>query len=189
MFQAGLQDRLGIIEQTLVEVSNGCLHLTEKGDGQADLKLQLRGKCILIRNLEKNKPSYFSNKKCADYVLFEERNAKWNVHIFEMKRTVSYETWENNIKMQFHGAMQNALAFSGVLGIDIENIVLHTVYRNDKVNDIANPEKQHPITHSKTRQNTDWNDNEITLEFLDRNCFRHDKIKLDIATGNGEYCL
>ena len=55
MFQAGLQERMQLLEPELVEVSDTCLHLTEKGEGQADLTIQLNSQCILIRKLEKNK--------------------------------------------------------------------------------------------------------------------------------------
>ncbi|MDE7184857.1 MAG: hypothetical protein K2O40_10385 [Lachnospiraceae bacterium] len=189
MFQTGLQERIQLLEPELVEVSDTCLHLTEKGDGQADLMIQLRTQCILIRKLEKNKLEYFLNKKCADYVLLEHTVKGWIAHIFEMKRTIKTDTWEAEIKKQFHGAMQNLLAFSGVLGIEIQDIVLHTVYRNDKINDMANPVKQHLTTHCKDRKRTDWNDRNITLNFLDRTHFRHDKIKLDLETGEGAYSL
>ncbi|MDE7201695.1 MAG: hypothetical protein K2O91_07280 [Lachnospiraceae bacterium] len=189
MFQAGLQERSLLIEPGLVQRSNTSLHLTEKGEGQADLEVRLISECILIRNHENNKMQYFINKKCADYVMFESIDDIWRVHIFEMKKTVNEEKWENEIKHQFHGAMQNALAFSGVLGVEIADIVLHTVYRNDKINDMANPVRQHLCTHRKSISGTDWNDSEISLEFLDKKRFKHDKIKLDIETGEGEYCL
>lgn len=189
MFHAGLQERIQLMEPALVECSDQCLHLTEKGEGQADLAIRLRNKCILIRNLENNKMEYFKNKKCADYVMFEGIDGIWKAHIFEMKRTVKKETWEKEIKRQFLGAMQNILAFSGILGIKLEEIVLHTVYRNDKINDMANPVRLHPGMARKIANRTDWNDMEISLEFLDQKRFRHDKIKLDLETGEGKYCL
>lgn len=189
MFQAGLQERMQLLEPELVEVSDTCLHLTEKGEGQADLTIQLNSQCILIRKLEKNKLEYFLNKKCADYVLFECTGECWIAHIYEMKRTVKTDTWETEIKKQFQGAMQNILAFSGVLGIEIQDIILHTVYRNDKINDMTNPVKQHLPMHRKDKRNTDWNDRNIALDFLDRKRFRHDKIKLDVETGEGVYSI
>lgn len=189
MFQAGLQERMQLFEPELVEVSDTCLHLNEKGEGQADLTIQLNTQCILIRKLEKNKPEYFRNKKCADYVLFECIGECWKAHIFEMKRTVKIDTWETEIKKQFQGAMQNILAFSGILGIEIQDIVLHTVYRNDKINDMTNLVKQHLPMHRKDRRRMDWNDRSIALDFLDRKHFRHEKIKLDVETGEGVYSL
>ncbi len=189
MFQAGIQERIQLMEPALVESSDKCLYLTEKGEGKAELEVRLCNDCILIRNLENNKLEYFKNKKCADYVMFESKDDIWKVHIFEMKRTVKEETWEKEIKKQFCGAMQNVLAFSGVLGIEIEDIVLHTVYRNDKINDTANPVRQHPGIRHKSRSMTDWNDEEISLVFLDKKRFKHDKIKLKIDTGEGQYCL
>ena len=121
--------------------------------------------------------------------MFESIDGIWKVHIFEMKRTIKEETWEKEIKQQFCGALQNVLVFSGVLGIEIKDIMLHTVYRNDKINDMANPVKQHSGIRHKNRTMTDWNDKEVSLEFLDKKRFKHDKIKLDIETGVGKYCL
>lgn len=189
MFLAGLQERIGLMEPELVQISDECHHLTENGEGQADLEVQVSNNCILIRNLENNKLQYFKNKKCADYVMFESIDDIWRVHIFEMKRTVKKETWEKEIKKQFCGVMQNVLAFSGVLGIEIADIVLHTVYRNDKINDMANPVRQHLSIHKKSISRTDWNDGEISLEFLDKKRFKHNKIKLNSDTGEGKYCL
>lgn len=93
---------------------------------------------------------------------------------------VKEETCEKEIKKQFCGALQNILAFSGVLGIEIADIVLYTVYRNDKINNMTNPVRQHLSIHNKSISRTDWNDGEITLEFLDNKRFKHNKIKLNI---------
>lgn len=189
MFQAGIQERIQLIQPTLVECGDDCFCLTEKGEGKADLKIQAHSQCILIRNLETNKPGYFVNKKCADYVLFENTDHGWKVHIFELKRTIKLDVWETEIKKQFQGAMQNILALAGVLGMEIKDIVLHTVYRNDKVNDMVNPVKQHLGKQYSNKSRTDWNKEEIALEFLERKSFRHNKIKLDIETGEGKYSL
>lgn len=189
MFQAKIQERIQLIQKTLVESEGECFRLTEKGEGKADLRIHAHGQCILIRNLETNKPDYFVNKKCADYVLFENTDDGWKAHIFELKRTVKADVWETEIKKQFQGAMQNILALAGVLGIEIKDIMLHTAYRNDKVNDMVNPVKQHLAMHYPNKSRTDWNKEEIALDFLNLISFRHDKIKLDIATGEGEYSL
>lgn len=72
-------------------------------------------------------------------------------------------------------------------GIEIQDTVLHTVYRNDKIIDMANPVKKHLTMHCQDVRRTDWNDRTIALDFLDRDYFKHDKIKLDVETG--EYNL
>ena len=196
MFRAELQERIQLMEPELVKVSDQSLHLTEKGEGEADLEIQLVNKCILIQKLENSKPEYFLNKKCADYVIFENTDTSWKAHIFEMKKTISTNKWETEIKKQFHGAIQNILALSGILGIEITDIILHTVYRNDKINDMANLAKKHFCLHCKNEnrsnyntEKSDWNDVEISLKFLDRKKFKHNKIKLDLETGTGKYNL
>ena len=65
MFRAELQERIQLMEPELVKVSDQSLHLTEKGEGEADLEIQLVNKCILIQKLENSKPEYFLNKKCS----------------------------------------------------------------------------------------------------------------------------
>lgn len=35
------------------------------------------------------------NKKCADYVMFEKTESGFRTHIFEMKKTVKEDNWNN----------------------------------------------------------------------------------------------
>lgn len=194
MFQEKVQKRLNLFEVgqgKSVEISNQLFHLTEKGQGEADLGIHLSRPCILFRNLENKKMQYFKNKKCADYVLFENNEERWSIHIFELKRSVSADEWKK-IKIQFAGALQNALALAGVLGISVElnNIELYTVYRNDKLNDAANPARLRCNMHKQeNRQKTDyrdWNESTITIDFVGNVAAKHHKIKLDIESGTGE---
>ena len=117
MFKDNVQQRLTLFEVGQgknVECSDEIFHLTEKGEGQADVEVSLSNPCILFRDLENRKLKYFKNNKCADYVLFEYQGQNWIVHIFELKKTVKTKEWEH-IKQQFSGALQNALALAGVL--------------------------------------------------------------------------
>lgn len=109
-----------------------------------------------------------------------------------MKRSVGVDEWKT-IKNQFAGALQNALALAGVLEIqtDISEVALYTVYRNDKLNDAANPGKLHYQMHmngsqAKTSDCQDWNEKRIVLDFTEDISAEHHKIKLDIENGTGE---
>lgn len=196
MFQGELQKRLDLLNDDLVQVSDSQLHLVEKREqGIADLELNLTNPCILFKDLENRKLDYFKNKKCADYVLYEKKNEKWFLHIFEMKRSVGEKEWKKT-KEQFKGAMQNALAIAGFLGIEMnmEDISVYSVYRNDKLKDYANPARlHHQMQHQGCRRIPDdcedWDDQEIKLDFPGKEKFIHKKIPLNIENGTGIYAV
>lgn len=194
MFQEEIQKRLDMLEKELVWVSDSQLHLTEdRAKGEADLTLKLENPCILFRKLEEKKLGYFQNKKCADYVLYEQRGDRWSVHIFELKRTVKESNWED-MKKQFMGAMQNALAIAGFLGInmDMRDVYVYSVYRNDKFDCPADPARLRLKTYQrgeKRQKKPDWNQEIADLSFLEKSGFEHRKIRLNIETGIGEYEL
>ena len=98
MFCDKLQKRIDLLDQNLVLVSDCEVHLTEKGEGKADLTLHLQNPCILFCGLEDHKLGYFKNQKCADYVLYECSGGQWSVHIFELKRTMSESSWKKTRK-------------------------------------------------------------------------------------------
>lgn len=196
MFQGELQKRLDLLEGDLVLTSDSRLHLQEKREqGVADLTLNLQNPCILFRDLEHKKLEYFKNKKCADYVLYEQRDGGWMLHIFELKRTISEKHWLI-MKEQFKGAIQNSLAIAGFLGIEVDmhNICVYSVYRNDKLKDYSNPAKlrfqmHHPKCSGISEECKDWNEEEIVLDFLDKEKFVHHKIPLNIEDGIGAYSI
>lgn len=196
MFQGEIQKRLDLLENNLVLTSDSQLHLQEKSEqGIADLTLHLQNPCILFKDLEHKKLEYFQNKKCADYVLYEQKAGNWMVHIFELKRTVGEKHWLN-MKEQFKGAMQNALAIAGFLGIevDMDNIYVYSAYRNDKLKDYSNPAKlrfqmHQPKCSGMSKECEDWNEKEVVLDFLDKEKFVHHKIPLDIEDGTGAYTM
>ena len=196
MISKKVQKRLELLDKNLVKQSDCDFHLTEKDEaGKADLHLFINGSCVLFCNLEKKRTEYLLLKNCADYVLFKITDCKGKLYIFELKRTISPSSWEK-IKLQFQGAMQNALALAGLLGIeiDLQQTQLFSVYRNDKLNDFSNPAKQRLNMHergskSHLEDNTDWNKNDLTFDFLDTITCTHQKIQLNIENGTGEYRL
>lgn len=196
MFQGEIRKRLDLLDSNLVLTSNKQLHLEESSEqGKADLILNLQNPCIMFKDLENKKLDYFKNAACADYVLYEQCENIWKAHIFEMKRTISKKHWMH-MKEQFKGALQNALAIAGFLGIemDIDDICMYSVYRNDKLNDYANPAKLRYHMHQQncdriSEECKDWNEKEVVLDFLDKEKFVHNKISLDIEDGTGEYTI
>lgn len=191
MFQEDVQKRLELLDSGAIDVSSMQMHLTEKTDaGYADLQLELYSPCILFRNLEKKKLQYFKNQKCSDYVMFEYTKEQWFLHIFELKRSIGKNEWIQ-VKKQFMGALQNALALAGVLNIKIklEHVYVYTVFRNDKFKNMANTAKERLKMYERDKKYCedydDWNGKTIRINFLGENEFVHQKVKLDIESGKG----
>lgn len=100
------------------------------------------------------------------------------------------------IKIQFAGALQNALALAGVLGVNIalDQVTLYTVYRNDKINDATNPGKLRYRMHKELNgiehtNESDWNDSEIVVRLTKNLNLKHVKVGLNLEYGTGEYCI
>ncbi|MCC8047412.1 MAG: hypothetical protein LIP12_18320 [Clostridiales bacterium] len=199
MFTAQVEKRLEELDKNLVECSEDSFHLIErKKEGEAELTVKLQNASILFKSLEDKKLQYFEIKKCADFVLFECKDDVWYVHIFEMKRSIGPKSWET-VKEQFAGALLNALALAGALGImfQLTHIIVYSCYRNDKIDDSANPAKQR-LRMSDVRERSpevrepglDWR-NEYLLITLKRDVISclHRKIKLDLETGEGIFHL
>lgn len=196
MFSGELQRRLELLNKDLIVVADQEVHLKENSkEGFVDLTLRLQNKCIVFKDLEHRKLEYFENKKCADYLMYEQKGGQWLVHIFELKRSVGESEW-GKIKLQFKGAMQNALAIAGFLDItvDLEGIYVYTVYRNDKLNHFADPVRLRCQMYRKGKRNIpeeckDWNGAEAELDFLGKKGFAHKKISLDVENGTGKYAV
>lgn len=195
MFCEEVEKRLELLESGSIVVSDQKMHLTEKEkQGAASLQLILRYPCILFCGLEKKKLQYFKNQKCSDYVMFEYVKSRWLLHIFELKRSVGTSEWEH-IKEQFLGALQNALALAGVLHIEmnLNDVYVYTVYRNDKINHLANTVKErlrmHDRDKNRPKETSDWNKKELEVDFLGKHLLIHQKIKLDIESGEGSFPL
>ena len=186
------KNRFALLNSDLVEEASNQVHIVEtKKDGEADLTLLLSAASILFGKMDDNSWAYFENKKCADYLLLEQYAGRYRMHIFELKRSISEKTWDS-MKLQFQGGLQHSLALAGVLGISLElsEVQLYSVYRNDKINDSANPARtrlQMYEGNGKTNRQTDWNHEKIKLEFPGVQKFSHHKVKLDIETGTAVY--
>lgn len=196
MLVENVQKRIDLLDNNLVKVSSENLHIIEKkSGGEADLTVNLQNPSILFEKLEDKKLGYFVNKCCADNVLFEYKNEKWILHIFELKRSVGKSEW-GKIKSQFRGALQNAFTLCGLLDIvmQVDDIHVYTVYRNDKLNNYANSVKQRIQMHEKedpelAEARKEWNTNQISLDVAEVYSCKHTKIKLDVETGEATFAI
>jgi len=72
--------------------------------------------------------------KCVDHFIFKRNQLGfWKLHIFEMKTSIGFETW-NNIKYKLRASYLSIKAVAVYLGITIrdENITTYTTYENDE---------------------------------------------------------
>lgn len=197
LFSQKVQKRIELLQQDYVEISDKQFILTEKNEeGVAELCIETHYPGVLFRNLEKKKLEYFKNNKCADYILFENRGKSWILHVFELKRTVTDSKWEEVIKNQFRGAMQNALAIAGFMGISIKpsQIRLYTAYRIDRIDNEANPVKlrlslQEKNLKGKISKTSDWDKEKVQIDYLDCTCLRHTRIALEPESGKGKIII
>ena len=76
--------------------------------------------------------------KCVDHFIFKRNQLGiWELHIFEMKTTVGFETW-NEIKYKLRSSYLSIKAIAVYLGITLsdENTTVYTTYENDEKMDI-----------------------------------------------------
>ena len=78
--------------------------------------------------------------KCVDHFIFKRNQLGiWELHIFEMKTTVGFETW-NEIKYKLRSSYLSIKAIAIYLGITLsdENITVYTTYENDEKMEVKN---------------------------------------------------
>lgn len=78
--------------------------------------------------------------KCVDHFIFKRNQLDiWELHIFEMKTSVGFETW-SNIKYKLRSSYLSIKAIAVYLGITLsdENITVYTTYENDEKMEVKN---------------------------------------------------
>lgn len=95
---------------------------------------------ICVKNYDKiskwgivNNSKKIHMNKCVDHFIFKRNQLGiWELHIFEMKTSVGFNTWLD-IKYKLRSSYFSIRAIAVYLGITIinENITVHTTYAND----------------------------------------------------------
>lgn len=78
--------------------------------------------------------------KCVDHFIFKRNQLSiWELHIFEMKTSVGFETW-SDIKYKLRSSYLSIKAIAVYLGITLsdENITVYTTYENDEKMEVKN---------------------------------------------------
>lgn len=101
----------------------------------------------------------FGMRKCIDhFILKKNTSGIWELHMFEMKTSIGFETWQS-VKYKMRSSYLSIKAFAVYLGILLQdsNITTYTTYENDKftVNYMTSPTTIIPriggkATNSKT---------------------------------------
>lgn len=192
MLDDKILERIKYLKKDHVQFSDTMLIIEEtKEDGKAKLDISLTHPSVAFKKVDENKLPYISHLKCADNIIFEYNKEKWELHIFEFKKTVKLKNWIS-IKEQFKGAILNALSLAGFLGItfDLENVKLYTGFRKCKIEKAL---KTNPVLIKKLvgapKEDIacDWDNGQANLKILDKSVFVHKKIQLNEENGEGKF--
>lgn len=188
MLTESLEVRLKWLQENYCASSTVDLYVEETDKpGEARVRCRLRGYAIAV-NLHQKPFSCLKLQKCADGFIFHRLSSgDWELHVIECKRTVTESEWMK-IKQQFEGAILNALAVSGILGLSpLVRVRCYVAHRHDKLSPnpiLLKATLGRPIQQSPP---VDWIADRIDLLSLKN--IEHIKIQLDPATGLGEVQL
>ena len=111
--------------------------------------------------------------KCVDHFIFKRNQLGiWELHIFEMKTSVGFETW-NYVKYKLRASYLSIKAIAVYLGITIkdDNITVYTTYENDekmRVENTTDPKAMLPRVGDKAIDATkdEWDAGIITVPVI-----------------------
>jgi len=158
-------------------------------NGRASLILKSKNTLFAISLSHKNKIVVFNHKQVADWIVVEFLdNNKINLHIIELKRTITETTWQK-VKSQFLGAYEHSYLLKGVFNYEVNEILLYTAFVKDESNllNTTNPVMLKSTNGSSDKTSAiDWTKNVIKIK---EQKFRHIKIELNLdkKVGIGEY--
>jgi hypothetical protein len=181
MFPKIVERRLSFLDKNLCEQSDKEFVIIENNkDGKAELHVSLRNAAICFKKTDEKTWPYLTHKKCADSVVFKYADGKWSLHIFEFKTTVRRGDWED-MQKQFDGAFLNALVMAGFLKIDIDNITVHSCFRNDKLSKPKEFVELRWASTDKKFRNTigSWNRSDYKSNCCENITCSHKKIDLN----------
>lgn len=190
MINLSFDDRLELLNSSnKVIISSDEMVLTEKSkEGKAKLKCKLSNYSIAFPDADENICGYLKDRKCADVIIFQKNNKKlWDLKIIEFKKTIKINTLEKSFQ-QFKGAISNALALAGVLGIQsFENIEFYSAFRKERISNIKNEDSVILKNVENMKLIKQWEDGIVKFDFLNSNA-AYGKIYLD-DNGDGEILL
>lgn len=181
MINMDFEERLRLFDlNNKVIISSEQLTLEEKiEDGKANLVCDLTNYSIAFLNADKNIVGYFKNQKCADAIIFQKVNdTDWKLIIIEFKKTISIKNLTKSID-QFKGAIHNALALAGILGIEeFKCIEVYSAYRHEK---ISSDKSENVVTQKNINIRKlikQWEEQKVNFDFINSSIY-YGRIELD----------
>lgn len=180
-----------------IEEEGQCCFSEKSKDGEATLICQLKKDAIAIKEPDKNVLTYLSTERgvrsCPDGFLFvRDKKEKWTLYIIEFKRTLNISTYSKS-KWQFKMGIHNARAIGAFLGIQIQEIVLCSSYREETISglhkkvDLSTLRASNSV--SSMRKQEEWKSGQCELEVDKRKQkYVYKKIKLN-KDGSGSILL
>ena len=158
-------------------------------DGKAILHINSTNKLFAISLSHKGAIKVFKHKNVADWIVLEFLDYnEINLHLIELKRTITADKWEQ-VKKQFLGALQHSFLLQGLFGYNLKNVILYTAFVNNKfdIKNTTNPTLlKFSLGTNEKSSAVDWGKDKIMI--LNKR-FQHKKIKLNLQEdiGVGEY--
>lgn len=136
--------------------------------------------------------------KRVDHIIFEPiENAKWNVHLIEMKGHVGAKKWRD-ICGKFRASYLLSQAIAAMLDMDVEETIMYTTYEkiSFELPDTEPTARRGNVGKPKVKMEDEWNGARFGLDFSERLSFKHIPIKMERIWENqtksylyGKYCL
>ncbi len=173
------------IDDRKYQYSKEVILYEKEKEGKAELKFISENNLFAISLSHKNKISVFKHQKVADWIVLEFLDDDYvNLHLIELKRTISTGRWQE-IKEQLKGAYEHSFLLKGLFDYKINKIFCYSAYINDKfgnVENTANPVLlKNSVGNRSQTSAIDWNKNKISIHDLS---VSHIKIKLKLDKNN-----
>lgn len=158
--------------------------IEKQAEGHAKIDVVASNSCAHL-GMDKNVFPILSNQRCADHIVFEYVSADntWNLHIVELTKSISNSIWQTKLCQQYDGALLNALAIAGVLGIELNlsHVKVYSGFRNNKSLDGSSPvELRAPLG---VPQPPNWEHSPAKLPHFPSQKFTHIPVRLNEETG------
>ena len=161
----------------------------EAGRGYLRFILQEGETALRFKLSEKGRFPCIAQRKAADGVVLQFSAGKklQAIHLVELKSKLSISEW-TKVKLQLQGALHNAHALLGVLGLNWpDKVICHTAYKQDAVSTNPALMKQPMGQHLAQIDGADWVEGKIAIDqrFSRLEHHRHQRD----ASGNAEVIL
>lgn len=198
MIPEDVQEKLDFFNKDKYAIAAEKIDLKErKKYGEVCLTCRLNKDTLIFMTPENNTLPYLDEKikyarACPDKFLFElDTDDKWILHVMEFKKTINTASIGKS-KRQFVMGIYNARALAGFLNIQIKEIYIYSVYRNDKIesmDDTLIQIRSMNMDPEALKIIREWKKGKCSLN-LDskKSVFAHGKIQLD-QDGKGEGVL